>query len=354
MPEVNVDIVTPDSVQGDVASQMISNGGLSVHDYRPFIAKDGRTYINRMVGNKMKAVPITSNATVLRDREWKELDMAVMKIRRERLIGVDDLTAKGLTYNLTNPMGRTVLEYHDMNDPGSAYMDMDPVNKGENDRPKYSIGYLPLPIIYSDFTISHRVLQASRNMGDAIDTTMVEAATRRVMEKLEDLFFTNTTYAFGGGTIYSYTNYTNKNSVTLSTNWDASAKTGPQILQDVIDMRKAQIAAKSYGDVMLYIPTDYETVLDEDYTSGYAKSVKQRLMELDYIIGIRVVDRLTADTVVMVEMDSKTVRLVNGFSPRVIQWDTQGGMIHNFKVMAIQVPQIRADQDGNTGVTVLA
>jgi hypothetical protein len=77
-------------------------------------------------------------------------------------------------------------------------------------------------------------------------------------------------------------------------------------------------------------------------------------MEVEGIQDIKIADRLTANTVLLVQMTSDVVRLINGFAPKVLQWSTQGGLIHHFKVMAIQVPQMRADQDGNSGITVLA
>jgi hypothetical protein len=33
-----------------------------------------------------------------------------------------------------------------------------------------------------------------------------------------------------------------------------------------------------------------------------------------------------------------------------VQWDEKGGMKKNFKIMAIIVPQLRADQNSNTGI----
>ncbi len=33
-----------------------------------------------------------------------------------------------------------------------------------------------------------------------------------------------------------------------------------------------------------------------------------------------------------------------------VQWESVGGMRLNFKVMAIQVPQLRADHYGNCGI----
>ncbi len=328
----------------------------SVHSLRPYLYK-GVPYINTQVGKEegkpvFKKTPV-ANATLMRD-EWIEIDRTVMKIARERLTGVSDLFNAGLTYDINNAMGKTVLEYQDMSDPGSANISMDGATMGQGDRPKYQTKYLPVPIIHGDFTLDQRSLEASRNSGDALDTTMIEAVTRRVSEKLEDLLFTNTSFTYGGGTIYSYVSDTNKNTATLSANWDAAGKTGAQILTDIQNMKQTLISAKHYGPFMVYIPTDYEIIMGNDYATGYPKSIRERLLELDNVQGIKVADRLADDTVVMVEMNSSTVRMINGFSPRVVQWSSQGGMVHHFKVMTIQVPQIRADQSGNSGLCVLS
>ena len=49
-------------------------------------------------------------------------------------------------------------------------------------------------------------------------------------------------------------------------------------------------------------------------------------------------------------MTSDVVRLVEGLPITPVEWTVEGGTIFNFKVMTIRVPQIRADQDGNSGV----
>lgn len=352
--EANITLADPQS--GRFSDAEIGNtlgASFNVNNLRPYWYK-GQVYVNKsQADGTAKAVPVTANAALLRD-EWIEIDKVVQKISRERLVGAGDLLSKGLTYNLTNPMGKTVFEYQDMDDPGQAQLSMDGATQGQGDRPNFLTKYLPIPIIHSDFTIGQRALEASRNSGDALDTTIVEAHTRRVVEKLEDMLFTDTTYAFGGGTIYSYLNFTNKNSVAITANWDAAGKTGAQILTNVLAMISASIAAKHYGPWVMYIPTAYQTKLSEDYTTGYPKSIMQRLMEIEGITAIRVADRLTANKVLLVQMTSDVVRLINGFSPKVIQWSSQGGMIHHFKVMAIQVPQMRADQNGNSGITLCA
>lgn len=331
---------------------------LNVNNLRPWIGRDGRAYVteikvNRRTGELYKDKRLVANATLRRD-EWKALDDAVLRISEERLVGISDLQARGLTYNITNGMGKTVLEYHDMSNALEAEMTMDGITKAPSDTVDYGVNYMPLPIVHADFRLNLRVLAASRNMGDALDTTLVERATRKVSEKLEDFLFTDTSYPFGGGTIYTYVSHPDVNTVSLGTNWDASAATGATVIDDVRAMKQASIDAKHYGPWMLYVPTSYETVLDDDYVSNYPRTIRERIKGIDGIIDVKVADKLPDDTVIMVQMTSDVVRLVNGMPINTIQWETQGKMAQDFKVMAIMVPQIRSDQDGNSGIVKLA
>lgn len=343
--------------QGHVA-QALQNKGLNVHNFRPFVGKDGMPYVNQVTKDEngeiqVFAVPaMVANATLRRD-EWKDLDMAVMKAARERLVGIEDLRSRGLTFNLTNGMGRTVLEYHDMDDPGSAQVSMDGINRDQADTPNFTTNYLPLPIIHADFHYNERVLQVSRNMGDPLDVSMGEAAARRVAEQMENYLFTSTSFTYGGGTMYTYLSHPHRNTGSLTGNWDSSAQEPWVILKDILNMKQDSINAKHYGPWMLYIPTAYETVLDEDYArtaDAGARTVRERILAIDGIDGIKVADTLTANNVLLVEMSSQTVRLVEGMAVSPVQWSTEGGMLHNYKVMTISVPQIRSDQYQKCGI----
>jgi hypothetical protein len=53
---------------------------------------------------------------------------------------------------------------------------------------------------------------------------------------------------------------------------------------------------------------------------------------------------------IMVQMTPDVARAVNGMDITTVQWESVGGMRLNFKVMAIQVPQLRADHYGSCGV----
>jgi hypothetical protein len=367
MKEVQVDLFNGNGrAVGEVANLLMGNGQLNVGKMRPFIGRDGRAYITVFTGGDTKAIssyktfPIQTNATLRRD-EWKQLDDALIVASRDRLGGIDDLIKNGLTYNLGNAMGTTVLEWHDVNDAFEAEVTMDGVTKSRGDRPNFQFNYIPIPIIHVDYEINMRALSASRSLGNPLDTTSAEMAARRINEKLEDMLFTDTSYSFGEkddrsrNTNYSYINYPDRNIVALSGAWSnfGSGVTGADIIEDVLDLKQASINAKHYGPSwMLYIPTTFETVLDNDYdTSTPGTTIRERILKIAGIKGIKIVDTLPTGNILLVQMTSDTVRLIRGMGLQNVEWNTEGNMITKYKVMTIQVPQIRSDQNGKCGVT---
>ncbi len=368
---VNVDLLGHGIGQGVMANYMLQNGKMDPGVLRPFVAEDNRAYIAVFTGGdpkdpaNYKAVPFQANATLRRD-EWKRLDDAVMMIAESRLGGVADLIANGLVYPLGNAMGTTVLETHDVSDALVADLTMDGITRAQNDRPEWQHNYLPIPIIHADYEINARQLAASRNMGNAIDTTLAERASRKVNLKLEQMLFTNITYAWGEldsksqNSIYSYVNFPHRNQETLSQNWDASGKTGKEIVDEVLSLKQASLDALHFGPTwMLYIPTAYETILDEDYVASNPdtrsdSTIRERILRISGIKGIKVIDQLPANNVLLVEMNTETVRLVQGMGIQNIEWQEEGKFINKYKVMTIQVPQIRADQEGHCGIVHLA
>jgi len=358
--DINMDFITNGKFKGDVATYLASKGKIDPGMMRPFISDKGQPLVSIYKGGdpakpESYAVVPHTNATLRRD-EWNTLDQAVLRISESRLGGVQDLIDKGLTYNLGNAMGTTVLEYHDVSDALEADLTMDGITRAKNDRPEYTSVYLPIPIIHADYEINARALAASRNLGNPLDATLAERASRKVSEKLENMLFTNTSYHYAGGYIYSYINHPDRNTQTLSVHWDASAKTGAMIVNEVIAMKQTSINAHHYGPFwMLYVPTAYETVLDEDYDATTpGTTIRERILKISGISGIKVVDTLTADNVLLVQMTSDVVRLVRGMGIQNVEWTAEGNFVHKYKVMTIQVPQVRSDQDGNSGIVHLA
>ncbi len=366
MKKVNVDLLGNNGGSGQVARMLMANGRLNVGTMRPFVGNDGYSYITSYRGGDPKqptsytTTRINTNATLRRD-EWKQLDEALLEVSRQRLGGVEDLISNGLVYNLGNAMGTTVLEYHDISDAMEADLTMDGISRSKNDRPDFNYHYLPIPIMHVDYEINARELAASRNLGNPLDTIDAQTAARKVLELQESMLFTDRTYSFGEkgsdgrNTIYSYVNHPDRNKVNLSIDWDSSAATGAGIIQDVLEMKQASINDYHYGPWMLYIPTGYETVLDGDYDSVTpGTTIRERIMKIAGIKGIKVVDTLTANNVLLVQMTSDVVRLVRGMNLQNVEWKSEGNMVTNYKVMTIQVPQIRSDYNKRSGIIHLA
>jgi hypothetical protein len=369
--KVNVDLVGNGSSTGQVANQLQANGRLDLGRLRPWIGNDGRVYVNIYKGGNPKLptsyqmMSINTNGTLRRD-EWKTLDEAILEVSRQRLGGVEDLIANNLTYNLGNAMGTTVLEWHDVSEALTARLTMDGVTRGNNDQLNFQTNYLPIPIIHVDYEINARMLAASRNLGNPLDTTLAERAARKVNEKLEAMLFTDTTYAFGTkddrdrNKIYSYLNHPDRNIVSIGTHWDdldydsASASGGDTIINKVVSLKQASINAYHYGPWMLYIPTAYETVLDKDYSKETPTTIRERILKISGIKGIKVIDTLPVNNVLLVQMTSDVVRLVRGMGISNVQWQEEGQFITKYKVMTIQVPQIRSDQNGKSGIVHMA
>jgi len=373
---MSVDLVYNGQGQGQVANQILNNGSrLDPGSMRPFVHFNEKTgqwgaYISTYMGGDTKnpknfrTTPIQVNANTLRRDEWKSLDESVLQIAETRLNGIQDLISNGLTYTLGNAMGTTVLEWHDTGDAMEADLTMDGVSRGQGDRVTFQHNYLPIPIIHVDYEINARVLAASRNLGNPLDTLSAERAGRKVADKLEAMLFTDTTYAFGEtdsrsrNSIYSYINFPDREELTV-TAWTASAKTGVGMVNDVLSAKQLLINAKHYGGTKgytLYIPTAWETTIDEDYigtspdTSATNRTIRQRILAIDKIANIKVVDALPANNAVLVQMSPDVVRLVQGMGIQNVQWSTEGNFVNKYKVMTIQVPQIRSDRNSKTGI----
>ncbi len=305
----------------------------------------------KLIHNNMDVSKLRTNAVLTYD-EWKDIDRVVIQEATIRLNGVADLMSRGLQYN-TKGLGATVLQWQDASDVDDAELNMDGITRGQRDRQEFDTNYLPLPIAHKDFSFTAREIAASRNQtaGNPLDTTNVALATRKVTELVEQMLFRGySSYNFGGGTIYGYEDFTNRNTGSMTASWTASAASGTTIKNDVLNMKQAMINDRMYGPYIIYIPTAYEKILDDDYNANYGKSIRSRLLEIDNIVDIKVADQLTANNVVMVQLTSDVVRMVQGLALTTLQWDTEGGMKTNFKVMAILVPQIRATQANRCGI----
>ena len=348
-----MDMIFNGQVTGPVANRLLASN-FDTRVLRPFIGADGRSYVTvTNARGQADSMPVGNAYATLRKDDWQILDDVVTKVGLERLRGVGDLRAAGLVYNIPNGMSKTVLQTESMSDINPASVSMDGLRESANDRTVFELTNLPLPIIHKDFHFSARQLATSRNGGSPLDTTMAEAAARKVAEEAERLLVGNSTtadqYAYGGGTIYGLTDFGGRITrvITAPT---ASGWTGSTLLDEVLAMMQDSRDAFHYGPWVLYMAPAWARYTGNDFKDGSDKALRSRLLEVDDLNDIRTLDYLTGYTMVLVQQTSDVIREVIGMDLTTVQWESFGGMQINFKVMAIMVPQIRADQNGNTGI----
>jgi len=347
-----MDFILNGRASGDVATKLLQCN-FDVRSLRSYVGRDGRSYITTNQNGKIKAVPVQNITATLRKDDWKILDDAIVKVSKPRLKAVGDLRAAGLTFTIPNGMGKTVLETETMGDIGPASVSMDAIRENANDRPVFELTNLPLPIIHKDFQFSARQIMASRNGGSPLDTTSAELAARRVAEEAEKLLLGVSTvadlYSFGGGVLYGYTDLpcAITGTLTLPT---TSGWVGEDFLGEVLAMIVQLYAAMHYGPYMLYTAPAWDRYLDDDFKTSSDKTLRNRVKEISAITDVRTLDYLANYDIVMVQMTSDVVREVIGMDITTVEWDTIGGLQKNFKVMAIMVPQLRCDQDDNSGI----
>lgn len=332
----------------NLAADLLQNG-LDPNVLRPWIGKDGKSYRTQFINGEPKTIAANAVASLTKD-EWIMLDKTVQQAFTVRIRAAQDLISRGLTYRINNGLGVTQLDTQTVSDMNDATVSLMGLDETYDDRVHFDLASLPLPITHKDFKIPMRALEASRRGNVPLDTTQAAICGRKMAERLEQMIIGDTyPFQLGGGTIYGYTNHPDRGTAAIG-DWNATATTGSDILDDVLAMIAVAKAAYVYGPFMLYVGPTTGLTLEEDFKAASDKTIRQRILEVDQIDGVGTLELLGDDEVLLVQMSPETVRLVIGMDPQNVQWETHGGLLLHMKTMQIMVPQIRADFNGHCGI----
>lgn len=326
-----------------VINQSISNNAnpssasIMVHD---------GSYFNMREFRKFSTLPETA---------WKYLDSVLIRTAKEELNGIIDLNSREST-NVTFD-GRTASVYtrERISEVGNATISVSPDTSGDSAIVAMDTCGVPMLVTYKDFTLDTSAMKRAERIGIPLQTTLVEEATRSVSRAVENTLF-NGEIEGNGATAYGYTRYPYRGVTTIS-DWSLIATTPDTILSDVNNMITISLAANHYGPWILYIPWQYYSRLNEDYTIGSTpvstnRSILTRLKELPMLEDVKVTKFLENNNVVLVEMSSSTVQMINGMPMRVVEWEAPGVPYWNrkFKVLTMMIPFIISDYKGQCGV----
>lgn len=301
-----------------------------------------------LMANNFNHNCLRTNDTLRKD-EWKLYDKEIVGIAKTRLIGVADLMGRGLSMKLPNALGVTRLEWETDTDMTPAAVGMSGIQRGQDDRVEFAMTGIPIPIIFKDWTLNIRHLEASRRTGMPLDTQMAQKAGRSVAEKIEDILWNGYAGLGTNNLVYGFTTAPNRNTYTLTGNWGTTA-TPAQMLADVQAMIAKAFADHMYGPFQIYCSINAGINLDNDFKANGDKTVRERILQVDGISGIRTTANLADNQVLLVQMTADVVQMIDGIQPTMVQWDSHGGMVTNFKVIAIMLPRFRVDSEGQSGI----
>jgi uncharacterized linocin/CFP29 family protein len=352
-----IDYVFNGKSYGNVAAQMMQCD-FDAGALRPFIGRDRRSYITLQAGKdekgepKYNTIPLTNAAASLLREEWKFIDTAVQEAAYPRLRAWADLRGSSGALPIPQGMGKTVVQSTRIKDITPAKVSMDGIAISDMDVPGgESIG-VPLPIIHKDFKFSAREIAVSRSGAMPLDTTVATMAARKVAEEIEKMTIgigAGAGYTFGGYTVYGYTEFPDRLTYQLTEptgNWSPAV-----LVQEVIGMRKAAEDVGFNGPFTMYTTSDWSAVMDEDYsTQKGSNTTRERILQLDNINRIVTLDYLTGYQILLVQLTPDVARAIVGMDFTTLQWEQHGGMEIRLKVMAIMVPQLRADFYRGTGI----
>lgn len=315
------------------------------------------------------SVPALRSLSPLSDKAQVEVDKAVIQVGLERLTFVADILAAGLTYPLSNPLSVTQIEWETVNKTGYAQRTMSPSARGEYQMQDRKMQRIPVYLTTDDFSVGIRTLLASQRVGMPIDTSLVAQATRRVNEAIEDAAINGATTLDGqdfqdsGYKAPGLINAPGATNYELAVDWTAPApgdfSLGPKMLADVMGMIAVMQSKQRYGPYNLYVGTKAGQVIENDFKANGDASIRARLESVTAGgrgITIRVADRMPQAAVgvqvALVQMTSDVIDIVTGQSPTVIPWTSLDGFTLFWLVMAIQIPRVKTDYFGNTGIVL--
>jgi uncharacterized protein DUF6260 len=291
----------------------------------------------------------------LPDEAQRLIDRAVVNVGLERLTVIADVLNAGLVFPLDDWLGTPEVYWESASKAGDARRVMDPEARGENQQQDLTPHRIPVYATIDDYRFGVRLMRTAARNNYPIDTSMVEQATRRVNESLEDQAINGAAIAVGGNSAPGLLNAPNKATWNFSGGeaWDAAGHDGQDILSDTLAGIAKLQANNRFGPYHLWVPTLYGNKLNENFVVNYPGTIRERLLAIDSIRGISVADRLPADTVVLAQMTSDIMDVILGQSPIALSWRGMGpfGGYHHC-VIACSILRVKDDYDGKSGIAV--
>jgi len=291
---------------------------------------------------------LIGNASPLPKDVWGEWDSEGVAIQREVLSVFNDLAASTQT---ALPIGKVVHYFQTISDSGEINVSMDGRGKARGDQPELDYHGTPVPIIDSSYSFGWRQVAAATSEGLSLDPAARANSNRRVAEALEMAALDGYgTIKVSGAQSYGLRTHPNRN--TRSTGATLNGGTGVEWLAEIVATLNLLQADNYFAPATLYLNwSDWFYASVTDYSTGYPKTILQRLQEVAGIASIVPAARVNADEILAVVKRPDVVRVLNAM-PMVTRalFRANPEDDYDFNVMAAAAVEIKFDADDNCGV----
>lgn len=325
------------------------------------IGKPGRTVVNRVPRDFLTANEgagatidrgrmyehLVANDLLRRD-EIREIDEALTAVADRDRAGVQDLIDRGLVRNLRN-IGVSLYQVDRHSAVEDAKQHMSITALGDKDQVTFTPTVYPVPVTSSQFDLDRRQVAAGQTLGMGVDTTNVEEHTRAVIRRLENTLANgNAGIVLDGNALQGYTNLTARHQVSFTdVEWSATSAL-TNAVSDVLEMRRVLADDGFDGPYVLYIPSNWDGVIDDDYKAESDRTLRERILAITGIQAVKVMPSLTASNAVLVQMTRSVVEYAVGQELAPVTWDLMGGLAQNWAILEVSTFALKTaeDEDG--------
>jgi uncharacterized linocin/CFP29 family protein len=291
---------------------------------------------------------LVGNALPLPKDVWGEWDREGIEVQRTTLAVFNDLAA---SVAMPMPIGKLVHHFQTISDSGQANISLDGRSKGRTDQPVFAYHGTPLPIVDSPFSYGWRQVEAARTEGFQLDSAGRANAMRTVAEKAENIVLDgDASIVVGGAQLYGLRNHPKRN--TRSTTNTLNGATGAEWLADITATLKLLHGDNFKVPATIYVNwDDWFYATSTEFTTGYPKTIAQRVLELGGVREIIPCDSIVADEIIALVKDRRVVQILNGMpmSTRA-QFRANPEDDYNFVTMMAASLEVKFDAEDNCGV----
>jgi len=324
--------------QGDLRNQIVANHS----------QKDA--FWNKHLINNSEGQVVNAQGALHYD-DYKELTDDVVKVREFPQVGAFYRSFMGAGLSRPMAIGKTLIDYKDMNAFGEATTSMDAANR-ETEQNNYDQVLVPLPIFHKDFVIPWREEGFSYKESDGVMESQF-----RVMETRDKvLLLGESSIKVNGQELYGYTNHpaTIQKPAGIS-DW-ADPTNATKVYEEAVSLFSDLFQTGKVGganSVMMWVASDILTALQ--YKSSANKSndltLQQDLQNIAQLSGIEMHQDLPAGSVLLVEMSPRTSDIAVASDVIAMPWQRMNQLEDmRFSIMAACTPRIKRDRNGVTGI----